>query len=897
MRFVVLCALISIGYNAGSQMVPPRITEHPADLTVPRHEPATLNCAADGHPPPHIEWYKDGHPMRPSASRVLLPGALFFLRVTPGRDAGVYWCRATNSAGHTTSRNATLQVGVLREEFRVEPSNLRVAQGETALLECGPPKGVPEPQVSWKKNGVLLEVDTSDRLKIVDGGNLAIQNARKADEGKYQCIAKNAVGARESALAQLKVHVKPFLVRVPEDAVVVAGASVEFSCEAGGDPVPDVLWRRTAGGGNMPLGRVHVLEDRSLRLEAVTQEDEGEYSCEVDNAVGSLTASAMLIVHSPPVILVRPQELTVEEGRNAVFFCGVRGKPTPTLFWLIEGNHTLLMPGDEQGQIVASTTSESHEGVSLSLTIQGVQKRNNGLVVMCGAINAAGSDSWTSRLTVVSPDDHPPPIIQLGSSNQTLPLHTPGILTCHASGDPAPIITWYKNGIPVTIETPQVTLSDDGTLAIHNLVASDEGLYTCVASSRSGKATWSSTLTLEPRTNPNAPFYRSPEPSTLPGPPSRPTLVNSSDNSLTISWTRNNKIGSSSLLGYQVEMFKRSVSGGHSGGGWVVVARRVPGPTYTQAYLQPNESYTFIVRAENSHGLSSASPPSASLLLSNTTVDSSVKEARASLSTGHVVELTSVQAVSSTSVRLGWEILSSDYVEGVLIFSRGMDPHARSTTMLTVLHTGDTSGFLVTGLRPYSRYQFFLVPFYKLVDGRPSNSKTVRTLEDVPSEPPSNIEAVLVNTSAVYLKWKLPSQTSHNGIIKSYQVVVRGTMGVLSNVSVSAATPSLLLTNLTAGVVYTVQTAAATRVGLGPYSAPATLRLDPSTRLLNHPRQPVGVQPSMEMASFDFLSETWFIVLLSSMVAVMVLLFSSMLYFWKKQINKKDYLPGTGYIG
>lgn len=52
---------------------------------------------------------------------------------------------------------------------------------------------------------------------------------------------------------------------------------------------------------------------------------------------------------------------------------------------------------------------------------------------------------------------------------------------------------------------------------------------------------------------------------------------------------------------------------------------------------------------------------------------------------------------------------------------------------------------------------------------------------------------------------------------------------VLSNVSVSADSPSLLLTNLTAGVVYVVEAAAVTRMGSGPYSAPATLRLDPAT--------------------------------------------------------------------
>lgn len=38
------------------------------------------------------------------------------------------------------------------------------------------------------------------------------------------------------------------------------------------------------------------MEDRSLRLDGVTLEDIGEYSCEADNAVGSVTASGMLFV-------------------------------------------------------------------------------------------------------------------------------------------------------------------------------------------------------------------------------------------------------------------------------------------------------------------------------------------------------------------------------------------------------------------------------------------------------------------------------------------------------------------------------------------------------------------------------------------------------------------------
>ena len=82
----------------------------------------------------------------------------------------------------------------------------------------------------------------------------------------------------------------------------------------------------------------------------------------------------------------------------------------------------------------------------------------------------------------------------------------------------------------------------------------------------------------------------------------KPQIIEKTDNSVTITWSRSTKIGQSSLLGYTVEMYGRNDTDG-----WVTVAQRLQDTTYTHSDLTAGISYYFVVRAENTHGSSAPS--------------------------------------------------------------------------------------------------------------------------------------------------------------------------------------------------------------------------------------------------------------------------------------------------
>uniref|UniRef100_G3P8Q3 Roundabout, axon guidance receptor, homolog 3 (Drosophila) n=1 Tax=Gasterosteus aculeatus aculeatus TaxID=481459 RepID=G3P8Q3_GASAC len=809
----------------------PRIVEDPSDLIVSKGEPATLNCKAEGRPAPTIEWYKDGERVEtdrddPRSHRMLLPsGSLFFLRIVHGRrskpDEGVYTCVARNYLGEAISRNASLDVAILRDDFRHAPSDVVVAAGEPAVLECVPPRGHPEPTVSWKRNNV--RVSTRDDRISMRGGKLMISNTRKSDAGMYACVGTNMVGERDSDPAELVVYERPVLVRRPVNQVVMEEDTVDFLCEVHGDPPPTVRWRREEG--ELPRGRFEIRNGNSLHLFNVREQDEGTYTCTSENSVGKTEASAMLQVHVPPQISTKPRDQIATQGRSIAFQCGTTGNPQPAIFWQKEGSQMLLFPGQPPSQSGRYSVSMSGE-----LTIADVHPEDSGFYI-CQAISVAGSVLTKAMLEVEGgPSGRVPPIIRQGPSNQTVSRGATAQLHCRVIGGPSVKISWEKDGERLLGNKPRQILMENGTLQITDIKDTDSGTYTCEVSSATGESSWSGMLSV--RGTPSE-FIQ------LPGPPQKPIVTEVTKNTVTLIWQSNPHEGGAAVTSYIIEAFSQSV-----GSSWQTVADHVKQERHTVVGLFPNTVYLFIVRAVNSYGLSDPSPISEPVRTQDgSPTEQGVDHRQVQRELGEVsVYLQKPVVLSPTSARISWTVaLQSRYVQGYRIFYRTIG----SSWLVRDVEATSEHSVVIVDLYSSTEYEVKIRPYFNELQGHDSLMVLLRLPEEVLSAPPQAVSVVqLTNSSSISVSWEPPSHNTQSGIIQEYKVwcLSSGTERENQiNRTVDGAVLSILLTGLLPDVRYSVVVAAVTGLGVGAQSQAKGRDLSISEQIASVVQQPAFV--------------------------------------------------------
>uniref|UniRef100_A0A8B9I7T9 Roundabout guidance receptor 1 n=1 Tax=Anser brachyrhynchus TaxID=132585 RepID=A0A8B9I7T9_9AVES len=874
----------SLGYT-GSRLrqedFPPRIVEHPSDLIVSKGEPATLNCKAEGRPTPTIEWYKGGERVEtdkddPRSHRMLLPsGSLFFLRIVHGRksrpDEGVYVCVARNYLGEAVSHNASLEVAILRDDFRQNPSDVMVAVGEPAVMECQPPRGHPEPTISWKKDGTPLD-DKDERITI-RGGKLMITYTRKNDAGKYVCVGTNMVGERESEVAELTVLERPSFVKRPSNLAVTVDDSAEFKCEARGDPVPTVRWRKD--DGELPKARYEIRDDHTLKIRKVMAGDMGSYTCIAENMVGKAEASATLTVQEPPQFVVKPRDQVAALGRTVTFQCEATGNPQPAIFWRREGSQNLLFsyqPPQSSSRFSVSQTGD--------LTITNVQRSDVGYYI-CQTLNVAGSIITKAYLEVTDViADRPPPVIRQGPVNQTVAVDGTLVLNCVATGTLTPTILWRKDGILISTQDSRIKQLETGALQIRYAKLGDTGRYTCIASTPSGEATWSAYIEVQEFGVPVQP-PRPTDPNLIPSAPSKPEVTDVSRNTVTLSWQPNLNSGATPTS-YIIEAFSHA-----SGSTWQTVAENVKTESFAVKGLKPNAIYLFLVRAANAYGLSDPSQISDPVKTQDVPPTSQgVDHKQVQKELGDVVlHLHNPTILSSSSIEVHWTVdQQSQYIQGYKILYRPTPAsYGESEWLIFEVRTPTKNSVIIPELKKGVNYEIKARPFFNEFQGADSEVKFAKTLEEAPSAPPQSVSVTKNdgNGTAIVVTWQPPPEDNQNGMVQEYKVWCLGNESRYHiNKTVDGSTFSVVIPSLVPGIRYSVEVAASTGAGPGVKSDPQFIQLD------SH-GNPVSSEDQVSLAQqiSDVVKQPAFIAGIGAACWIILMVFSIWLYRHRKKRN------------
>nr|XP_032653549.1 hemicentin-2 isoform X2 [Chelonoidis abingdonii] len=452
--------------------VPPTIADDHTDFTATRMSPAVLTCYASGVPAPAVSWSKDGAQLgnRGSGYRILPTGALEISRALP-IHAGRYTCTARNAAG-VAHKHLLLTV---EEAPMVKPlpSVVQVRVNAGVILPCEV-SGIPRPVVTWQKEGMSIPAGAG--FKVLPNGHLHLSQASVEDAGVYLCVAQNPSG---TALGKTRVivQVPPVIEASQPQLSILEGSQVLLPCAARGIPEPRLTWSKDGVPVPGREGKFTLLPSGELMVKDSQGEDAGMYTCTAENSAGKAKLQLQLAVHVPPIFTEQPRDRTLNRGERLILGCVAKGNPMPHITWTLNNKPVRAGIWEQSGQS--------------TLQREAVTKEDTGTYA-CVAENGVGSIKAIAFIYV----KEAPVLRGEVSAYQVEPLGGNALLNCEAHSDPAPVIHWNKNGLPV-LGSPHLRQLQNGSLAIYGTVSDDAGHYKCVAENEVGSVEKVVTLALQ----------------------------------------------------------------------------------------------------------------------------------------------------------------------------------------------------------------------------------------------------------------------------------------------------------------------------------------------------------------------------------------------------------------
>ncbi|XP_048056148.1 protein tyrosine phosphatase receptor type Fa isoform X11 [Megalobrama amblycephala] len=533
---------------------------------------------------------------------------------------------------------------------------------------------------------------------------------------------------------------------------------------------------------------------------------------------GSVTSLLLLLclvvpIHadSMPSFIKTPEDQTGISGGVASFVCQAVGEPKPRITWMKKGKKV----SSQRFEVV-----EFDDGSGSVLRIQPLRTHRDEAIYECTATNSVGEINTSAKLTVLEEDQIPHgfPTIDMGPQLKVVERTRTATMLCAASGNPDPEISWFKDFLPVDINSSNGRIKQlrsggtpiRGALQIENSEESDQGKYECVAVNSAGTR-YSAPANLYVRDQREVrrvpPRFSIPPTNheVMPGGSVNLTCVAVGAPMPYVKWMKGEQ-----------ELTKEEE---------MPIGRNVLELTN----IRQSANYTCVAIS--------------SLGMIDTTAQITVKALPRPPTSLIVTETT------ATSVTLTWDSGNPEPVSYYVIQYRAKV----SDNSFQEVDGVASTRYSIGGLSPYSEYEFRVMAVNNIGRGPPSGSVETRTSEQAPSSPPLRVQARMLSATTMLVQWEPPEEP--NGQIRGYRVYYTSDLHFpLSTWQKHNTEDSSLTTisGLVPDITYGLRVLAFTSVGDGPPSDILQVKTQQGV-----PAQPTGFEAEAELDTRIMLSWLW----------------------------------------
>uniref|UniRef100_A0A674CCH0 Neural cell adhesion molecule L1 n=1 Tax=Salmo trutta TaxID=8032 RepID=A0A674CCH0_SALTR len=474
----------------------PTITEaSPSSLIAfPFDESFPMTCEAKGNPKPEYRWTKNGEEFDPYQDPRLIKEDNSGTFVIPNTGnlteyQGTYRCYADNELGTAITEEIEFVVPHVPKFPKEKIDPIKVEEGQSVILECNPPKGIPPLQIYWMTID-LQHIEQDERVSMGLNGDLFFSNALEKDSRRdYCCFAafpRIRTIVQKNAMSVLKNNVSiPFskansiLERKPSflmpsgvksETQLVKGDELLLECIAEGFPTPKIEWVRM--GHRLPDRATIENHGKLLSIDRVNEEDSGKYMCKAKNIHGEANHSFDVSVEEPPKWVSEPESQLSTIGSDVHIKCSATGTPQPTIQWRVNGKPLKEIPAPNRK--VSDDAIILHNAKSI-----------DSAVYQCEASNKHGTLLANANIMIMN---LPPMILTEEGLEYSAVEGKSVVMHCKVFSSPPSIVTWNRDDSTGSVEGPRFTVHQNGSLEIHNVEKEDMGQYTCYTKNTEGKS-------------------------------------------------------------------------------------------------------------------------------------------------------------------------------------------------------------------------------------------------------------------------------------------------------------------------------------------------------------------------------------------------------------------------